>query len=169
MRRAVNDGMVRSERVSARRQLISKDERMYVTEHWPLLSVVRRALRTEPNVRLAVLYGSVARGDDGPDSDVDLLVSLDEDGADAAIKLAVRLERAIARDVDLARTNRVERSAPLLLLQAIDEGRVVLDRDGAWTDLRARRGAIARRAQRAHDARRRRARASIRELTATGS
>jgi hypothetical protein len=67
------------------------------------------------------------------------VVSLEEDGADAAVKLAVRLERAIARDVDVARTNRVEATAPLQLAQAIDEGRVM------------------------------RARASIRELTATGS
>jgi predicted nucleotidyltransferase len=169
LRRAVADGAIRCERVSARRQLVSGDERLYVAEHWPLLSAVRRALRTEPNVRLAVLYGSVARGDDGPDSDLDLMVSLNADGADSAVKLAVHIERAIARDVDVARTNRVEVTAPLLLLQAIDEGRVMLDRDGEWTDLTARRGVLARRARRAHEARRRRARASILELTVTGS
>jgi predicted nucleotidyltransferase len=169
LRRAATDGAIRYERVSARRQLVSEDERSYVAEHWPLLSALRRALRTEPNVRLAVLYGSIARGDDGPDSDLDLLVSLDEDRADAAVKLAVRLERAVERHVDVARTNRVESTAPLLLLQAIDEGRVVLDRDGEWPVLEARRSQIARRARRAHEARRQRARASIQELTATDS
>ncbi|MGA2455076.1 MAG: nucleotidyltransferase domain-containing protein [Solirubrobacteraceae bacterium] len=152
--------------MSARRQHVSEDERRYVAEHWLLLSALRRALRTEPNVRLAVLYGSMARGDDTLDSDLDLLVSLGEDGPDTAVKLAVRLERALGRQVDVARLNRIEDTAPLLLLQAIDEGRVVLDRDREWSGLRARRGEIARRARRVREARRRRARASIRELLA---
>lgn len=169
LRRVVTDGTIRCERVSARRQLVSEAERAYVAGHWPVLSALRCALRTEPNVRLAVLYGSVARGDDKPDSDLDLLVSLDKDRADAAVMLAVRLERALARDVDVVRTNRVESTAPLLLLQTIDEGRVVLDRDGEWPALEARRSQIARRARHAHEARRQRARASIRELTAADS
>lgn len=167
LRRAATDGTIRCERMSARRQRVDEDERLYAAGHWPLLSALRRALRTEPNVRLAVLYGSVARGDDTPDSDLDLLVSLDEDRPDAAVKLAVRLERTLSCEVDVARLNRIEETAPLLLLRAIDEGRVVLDRDGEWTGLKTRRSEIARRAGRAHEARRRRARASIRELLAT--
>jgi predicted nucleotidyltransferase len=123
-------------------------------------------LRTEPNVRLAVLYGSVARDDDRPDSDLDLLVSLDEDRADAAVKLAVCLERSVGREVDVARLNRIRDAAPLLLLGAIDEGRVVLDRDGEWAGLEACRSEIAQRARDAHEARRRRDRASVRELLA---
>jgi predicted nucleotidyltransferase len=166
LRRAAADGMIRCTRVSARRQRVGEDERRYATGHWPLLSALRRTLRTEPNVRLAVLYGSVARGDDTPDSDLDLLVSLGADRPDAAVKLAVRLERAVGRDVDVARLNRIQDTAPLLLLGAIDEGRVVLDRDREWTGLRTRRSEIARRARQTHEARRRRARASIRELLA---
>jgi predicted nucleotidyltransferase len=166
LRRAAMDGTIHCERVSARRQRVSDDERSYLAGHWPLLSAVRRALRTEPNVRLAVVYGSVARGDDRPSSDLDVLVSLGEDRADSAVKLAVRLERAVTRDVDVARLNRVEAAAPLLLLQAIDEGRVLFDRDGEWPGLKARRSDIAGKAQRAHEARRQRARASFRELTA---
>jgi predicted nucleotidyltransferase len=130
----------------------------------PLLSALRCALRTEPNVRLAVIYGSIARGDDAPDSDVDLLVSLKEDRPNAAVKLAVRLERAVGREFDVARLNRVQETAPLLLLRAIDEGRALLDRDGEWVELKAHRSEIARRARHAHEARRRRARASVREL-----
>lgn len=166
LRRAAADGTIRCERVSARRQRVEEDERRYATEHWPLLSTLRRALRTEPNVRLAALYGSVARGDDTPDSDLDLLVSLAEDRPDAAVKLAVRLERALGREVDVTRLNRIQDAAPLLLLGAIDEGRVVLDRDGEWAGLKARRSEIARRARHAHEGRRRRARESIRELLA---
>lgn len=138
-----------------------------MVDHWPLLSALRRALRTEPNVRLAVVYGSVARGDENPNSDIDLLVSLREDHPDAAVKLAVRLERALGQEVDVARLTRIQNTAPLLLLQAIDEGRVVLDRDLQWEPLRTQRANIARRARHSHAARRRRARASINELLAT--
>jgi predicted nucleotidyltransferase len=166
LRRVASDGTIRCERIGARRQRVSEDERRYAAEHWPLLSALRRALRTEPNVRLAVVYGSVARGDDTPDSDLDLLVSLGEDRADAAVKLAVRLERAVGREVDLARLNRIQDTAPLLLLTAVDDGRVTLDRDSEWTGLKARRGEIARRAHRVHEARRERARTSVRELLA---
>jgi hypothetical protein len=76
----------------------------------------------------------------------------------------VRLERGVGREVDVARLNRVDGDAPLLLLTAIDEGRVVIDRDREWAGLQARRSGVARRASRAHEARRRRARASVREL-----
>jgi len=138
-----------------------------MVSHWPMLADLRRALRTEPNVRLAVLYGSLARGDEDADSDLDLLVSFADDRPDAAVKLAVRLERTLGRDVDVARLNRVKDSAPLLLLQALDEGRVVLDRDVQWEQLHAQRANIARRARRSHAARRRRARISINELLAT--
>lgn len=167
LRRAVADGTVRCERLGPRKGRVSDEERRYILDHWPLLAALRRALRTEPNVRLAVVYGSIARGDEDAGSDLDLLVSLAEDRPDAAVKLAVRLERTLGRDVDVARLNRVKDSAPLLLLQALDEGRVVLDRDAQWEQLRAQRANIARRAQRSHAARRRRARISINELLAT--
>jgi predicted nucleotidyltransferase len=167
LRRAVTDGTIRCERLGPRKRRVSDEERRYILDHWPLLAELRRALRTEPNVRLAVVYGSTARGDDTPHSDLDLLVSLAEDRPDAAVKLAVRLERTLGRDVDIARLNRIKDSAPLLLLQALDEGRVVLDRDRQWEQLRAQRADIVRRARRSHAARRRRARTSINELLAT--
>lgn len=164
LRRAVSDGLVRSEATGRRPRSITAEECRYTIDHWPLLSTLRRALRTEPNVRLAVLYGSVARGEDTDVSDVDLLVSLAEDRPDAAVKLAVRLERALGRKVDVARLNRIERTAPLLLLQALQEGRVVLDRDTQWPQIVVRRNQISRRAARAHDARLARARTSVDEL-----
>jgi predicted nucleotidyltransferase len=164
MRRFVEDGTVRCERLGPRRRRIDERERAYLLSHWPLLSGVRRVLRTETNVRLAVLYGSAARGQDAPDSDVDLLVSLAKDRPGAAVGIAVRLERALGCEVDVARLNRVSVNAPLLLLAAIDEGRVVLDRDRQWPRLCADRAEIEHRAQAAHVARRRRAQASVREL-----
>lgn len=164
LRRAASHGLVRCERVGTRRRSISTKERRYAIDHWPLLSTLRRALRTEPNVRLAVVYGSVARGEDTSASDVDLLVSLAEDRPDAAVKLAVRLERTLGRKVDVARLNRVEWNAPLLLVQVLRDGRVVLDRDAQWPGLLARRAQIARRAAKHHDARLIRARAAVEEL-----
>jgi predicted nucleotidyltransferase len=150
LRRAVTDGTVRCERLGPRKRRVSDEERLYIVDHWPLLAKLRRALRTEPNVRLAVVYGSIARGDDTPDSDLDLLVSLGEDRPDAAVKLAVRLEHTLGRDVDVARLNRVKDSSPLLLLQALDEGRVVLDRDLQWEQLRTQRADIGRQSRHAY-------------------
>jgi predicted nucleotidyltransferase len=164
LRRAVADGTIRCERLSPRRRRVSEEERLYAVGHWPMLAKLRQALRTERNVRLAVVYGSVARGEDTAQSDLDVLVSFAEDRPDAAVKLAVRLEGALGRRVDVARLDRVQDTAPLLLLRAVDEGRVIFDRDDQWVALRERRGELARRARRAHAARRRRARASVREL-----
>ena len=167
MRRAVADGTIRCERSSPRRQDVDEDEYRYAIAHWPLLAKLRELLRTEPNVRLAVLYGSIAMGVDTPSSDVDLLVSLARDRPEAAVHLATRLERRLGRDVDVARLNRVRDSAAPLLLQAIDEGRVLLDRDGLWARLQAEREGIERQAHREHEAQRLRARISVDELLAT--
>jgi predicted nucleotidyltransferase len=167
MRRAVTDGTIRCERSSPRKQNVDEDEHRYTVAHWPLLANLRKLLRTEPNVRLAVLYGSTATGLDTPGSDVDLLVSLAQDHPEAAVKLATRLEHGLGRDVDVARLNRVRDSAALLLLQVIEEGRVLLDRDGLWARLRAERDEIERQAHREHEAQRQRARISVEELLAT--
>lgn len=164
LRRAVATGTVRCTRIGPRRRFVSPEEIAYLERHWELLAELRRALRTEPNVRLAVVYGSFARGTDEQDSDLDVLVALAEDRPDAAVKLAVRLERALGREVDVARLERVEQRAPLLLLEAIDEGRAVVDRDDRWAAVRERRPIVAAQAARAHGARRRRAAAALREL-----
>jgi len=166
MRRAAADGTIRCERVSPRRQSVDDREHDYAITHWATLAKLRKLLRTEPNIRLAVLYGSTARGEDTPTSDIDLLVSFAEDHPEAAIKLAVRLERGLSREVDIARLDRIRDTAPLLLLQAIDDGRVVFDRDRLWTALLANRDEIEQRAYRQHEAQRHRARASIGELLA---
>ncbi len=166
MRRAAADGTIRRKRVSPRQQNVDKQEYDYALTHWPLLAKLRKLLRTEPNVRLAVLYGSTARGEDTPQSDIDLLVSLTEDHPEAAVKLAVRLERGLKREVDVTRLNRVRDTAPLLLLQAIDEGRPVIDRDDQWADLLVHRSEIERQARRELDARRQRAHTSVSELLA---
>lgn len=166
MRRAAADGTIRCERLSPRCQSVDDLEHAYAITHWPTLATLRKLLRTEPNVRLAVLYGSTARNEDTPASDIDLLVSFAADSPDAAIRLAVRLERGLGREVDVARLNRIRDSAPLLLLQAIEDGRVLLDRDDLWPSVLAHRGEIEQLAYRAHEAQRQRARAAIDDLLA---
>jgi predicted nucleotidyltransferase len=130
-----------------------------------LVADLRRALHTEHGVRLAVLYGSLARGDEDASSDLDLLISLADDRPLAGLELAVRLQRVAGRPVDIAHLERVEADAPLLLDRVLDEGRVLVDRDGQWRLLRERHDVI--RAHAGHEHRRQMANAAdaIEELT----
>ncbi len=150
LRRAVSQGALRARRPGPRRLRLAPGEREYLRIHWRLLSLLRHALRTRRDVRLAVLYGSLARGDEDEDSDLDLLVSLAGDRAAAGFGLAARLRDVTGRRVDVAHLDRVEEGAPLLLDRVLDEGRVLVDRDGQWQDLRKRRRAIRARAQHAY-------------------
>lgn len=165
LRRAVSQGTLRARRPGPRRLRLAPGERDYLRTHWRLLSQLRGALRTERGVHLAVLYGSLARGDEDGDSDLDLLVSLTGDRSLAALDLAVRLERVSGRRVDVARLAQVEEDAPLLLDRVLDEGRVLVDREGLWPQLHGRRRAIRARAQRAHRRQMAAAAHAIAELT----
>jgi uncharacterized protein len=150
LRRAVAQGAIHCSRPGPRKLRLMSTEREYLHTHWPLISQLRGALRTERLVRLAVLYGSFARGDDDEDSDLDILVSLAEERPMARVRLGIDLEEASARKVDVARLSRIEPTAPLLLDRILDEGRVLVDRDELWHPLRARRRAIRARAKRFH-------------------
>lgn len=164
LRRAARRGAVRCRRPGPRQLELDAGELDYLRSHWELLHKLTQALRTERNVRLAVLYGSAARGDDRRDSDVDLLVALRAPTPGVTSALATRFERALGRHVDVAELGRVEEDAPLLLLYALDEGRVLVDRDMRWPALLARRGEVARAAKRAESAERRAAEESWRML-----
>jgi hypothetical protein len=69
--------------------------------------------------------------------------------------LAARLERAVARDVDVAELEIIERDTPLLLRYALDEGRVLIDRGERWPMVLARRDEVIRAVRRAERAERR--------------
>jgi uncharacterized protein len=116
-------------------------ERSYVRSHWPLLSILLEALRKQPNVRLAVLYGSVARGEGGHDSDLDLLVELRRDDHLGHAEAVAALEDAVGRRVQLVSLDQAE-EAPLLLADVIADGRVLVDRDQRWQRLRHREPSI---------------------------
>jgi predicted nucleotidyltransferase len=155
LRRAAQRGTFRCRRPGPRQLELDAAELGYLRSHWELLHGLTRTLRTERNVRLAVLFGSSARGDDRSNSDIDLLVELCNRAPGAASALAARLECALSRHVDVAELEAIERDAPLLLLYALDEGRALIDRGGRWPALLARRGDVARAARRAERAERR--------------
>ena len=165
LRRAVSQGTLHCHRSTPRRLRLASGERQYLMGHWKLLAGLRRALRTERGVELAVLYGSVARGDEDQGSDLDLLVSFSGNRAPDAVGLAMRLQHVAGRRVDVARLERVEADAPLLLDRILEEGRVLVDRGERWQQLRGRRRAIRARAQRAYRRQMAGARQAIGELT----
>lgn len=136
LRRAAAQGLIRGRRLSERRYKTTLREESYLRSHWGLLSGLRSALRTEPNVRLAVLFGSLAKGEGSESSDVDLLVVLRDDSAGAIAGLSGRLEERIGRDVQAVSVAEAQRS-PALMLDALADGRVLVDRDGMWRRLLA--------------------------------
>lgn len=146
LRRAAAEGLVHGRRTSARRYETSLREEAYLRRHWPLLRELRDALRTEPNVRLAVMFGSQATGHATDRSDVDLLVALTDASAGRVGPLTARLERRLGRDVQLVRLEDAERT-PSLMADALEQGRVLVDRDARWPQLKAREATWRRRAQ----------------------
>jgi predicted nucleotidyltransferase len=96
-------------------------------------------------VRLAVVYGSVARGDDHSGSDLDLLVSFASEDAHTSASLAAALTGEAGRRVQVVSLTAARR-APLLLVDILREGRVLLDRDDEWSALRREEREIQRQA-----------------------
>jgi predicted nucleotidyltransferase len=83
--------------------------------------LVRRALIALPGIDLALLFGSFARGDQRPDSDIDLAVS----GASVdPLQISAAVARATGRDVQVIRLH--EASIPLLE-SIIDDAIVLLE------------------------------------------
>ena len=111
-----------------------------------MMSRLLEALRKHPNVRLAALFGSVARGSEQPDSDLDVLVRLRRDDHRARAELVDALQEASGRRVQLVSLEQAE-EAPLLLADVLSDGRVLVDRDGDWPRLRRRERQIISRAR----------------------
>jgi predicted nucleotidyltransferase len=134
--------------LSARRLRLADGENAYLRGHWPLIAELRAALRTEPGVRIAVLAGSMARGDDHEGSDIDLVVELAEGDPLDRLRLGMKLSEKLGHEIDVADMKQV-RNDPLSLLQVLDEGRVIVDRDEVWQEMRNTRPAVRKRAARA--------------------
>jgi predicted nucleotidyltransferase len=139
LRRAVGNGLIRARRPSSRRLSISDRETVWVRSHWALVSQLLAALRTEPNVELAVLFGSVARGTDVTDvSDVDLLVELRHPSPGALEALRLRMGEGLRPDVQLVPLQAARRD-PHLLAEVLRDGRPLVDRGKVWPPLQAER------------------------------
>lgn len=147
LRRAVASGTIRAERPSPRRLRLSEDERDWVLRYWPTVARLRAALRTEPAVRLAVLFGSGARGQEHRRSDLDLLVEVDAPSPGRLAELEERLSSAAGRKVQLVSAHDA-RSSPGLLADALRDGRVLADRDGLWQRLKRQEPAVRQAAER---------------------
>lgn len=152
LRRAVNQGTLRAKRSGPRKQELALSERVYVRRSWPLISALRTALRTEPNVRFALLFGSVARGTDTPGGDVDVLVDLRDASFERVVDLGTKLTRLVGRPVDVVELKDAE-AEPSFLAQVVGDGRVLVDRENLWSGLREREPGLRSRGSR-HDARR---------------
>jgi uncharacterized protein len=95
---------------------------------------VKNMLETMPDVRLAVLFGSTARGRARARSDIDVGVAM-MPGADVPLAMEVTLARAAGRQVSITRLD----TAPSLLRFEIGrDGVVLIERQpGTWARFRA--------------------------------
>lgn len=166
LRRAVTEGSVRALRPTARTLTMPMCERRYTRRRWPLLSALRGALRTEPNVRFALLVGSMAAGRDTPTSDVDLLVDLRDASLDRLLDLSSKLASLVGRPVDVHRLEDVE-ADPSMFATALADGRVLVDREGRWPRLQEQRSSVERNSARQQETRARAALAGIDRLLGT--
>jgi predicted nucleotidyltransferase len=135
LRRYINDGLLRGRRLDRYRFELPTQEQRYANSHWNLLHGLRTALRTERDVRLAVLFGSMSTGEESGDSDVDLLVVYRRKDKLALASLKRRLSDALERRLHIVALEDARRSASLLA-DIIAEGRVIVDRDRLWPGLR---------------------------------
>jgi predicted nucleotidyltransferase len=143
LRRAVSRGLLRGSRRSPNKLEISVAERDYAQSHWKLLQTLVRALRTEPGVRAAVLYGSVAKGSDRADSDIDLAIELRPGAATSIPALERRLGRAVGHRVHAVRIADALADGRFAL-EIVDHGRPLVDRADVWSSLHRRRSTLAR-------------------------
>ena len=144
LRRAVSRGTLRGSRPTPRKLDLPLSEREYVRRSWGLIAMLQAALRTEPNVRFALLFGSRAVGTDTPGSDVDVLVVLRDASLERLVDLAAKLTRLVGGLVDVVELKDAE-AEPSFLAQVVADGRVLVDRDGLWSALRERKGELRRR------------------------
>ncbi len=157
VRRALARGLVRGTRASPHRLELPVAERVYLRGHWSTLSLLQSALRTEPNVSLAVVFGSFARGSEDADSDVDVLVALRQPGVGQRVALTERLRARTGLPVETVALEAALRRSSLMI-EILRDGRVLVDREEAWPKLVAQSGRIRRQVSRDRRLKARRAR-----------
>jgi hypothetical protein len=101
-----------------------------------LLENLRQSASSIPEIRLAVLFGSTARGTATRRSDVDLGISVEPDTSAVRRRATVELERAAGRSLDIVF---LEDAPPLLRFEISKDGVLLFqNEDHLWTDFKAR-------------------------------
>jgi hypothetical protein len=101
-----------------------------------MIDRLREKASSLPEVKLAVLFGSRARGEERPRSDVDLGVLLETYTPDLRFKVEAELGRAAGREVDVVL---LDDAPPLLRFEIARDGVLLFQReDHLWTDIKAR-------------------------------
>ncbi|HXU31160.1 MAG TPA: nucleotidyltransferase domain-containing protein [Thermoanaerobaculia bacterium] len=101
-----------------------------------LLAAVRDCASGRPNLALAVVFGSLARGALRRGSDVDIGLIVDENSPEVRLRLEVDFGRAAGRPVDLIF---LDQAPPLLRFEIAREGQVLLERRPyLWADFKAK-------------------------------
>jgi predicted nucleotidyltransferase len=94
-----------------------------------MLEAVREVLLASPDVLYALVFGSAARGQLGPASDLDVALEMREGAArdlHSLGRLIGRLEAAAGRRVDLVL---LDEAAPPVAYRVFRDGRLVVTRD----------------------------------------
>ena len=138
-------GLVRSGRRRGRMPLPPTEEN-WLRAHWTVVSQLRSALRSEPNVRAALLFGSTAKGTDTPASDLDLILDLEPDDQLALRRVRQRLSRKLGRSVDVVLLRDLE-AEPETLLPILEAARPLVDRAGVLQRLQYSSRALGARAR----------------------
>lgn len=102
----------------------------------PLVEDLRTALAEFPDIKLAVLFGSTARGQETACSDLDLGVLLDPYDVKRLWPIDLAANKVAKRTVDLID---LHTAPPLLRFEITRDGVVVVERDDyAWVDFKAK-------------------------------
>jgi uncharacterized protein len=101
-----------------------------------MLERLKRQASAWPELKLAVLFGSRARGEARPGSDADLGLLLDPYSPELRFRVEAELGRAAGRPVDVIL---LDDAPPLLRFEIAREGVLLFQREGhLWTDFKAK-------------------------------
>ena len=168
LRRAAGRGAVRCSRATPRQLELAPGELDYLRSHWELLRSLSARCARSPTWALPCCTARLRAA-----MTVRIPMSTCLSGFATAPPAPPQLwrcvsEHALGRDVDVARLDRVRTQAPFLLVQALDEGRVLVDPGGRGPKLQQRRDRFVRAARKAIERDRREAAASLDMLLADG-
>lgn len=101
-----------------------------------LLERLRQQIGGSPEIQLAVLFGSTARGTDRPGSDVDLGILLAPYSPALRFKVEAQLGRAARRAVHVVL---LDEAPPLLRFEISRDGVLLFERgESLWSEFRAK-------------------------------